>query len=78
MARNQENAQSIGYRFCETQAQAAELGLGTRGDKRPAGARACTAGLRDYELRNLSHNIDKQWREKWHWTNQIATATSRF
>ncbi|KAF8145700.1 hypothetical protein K438DRAFT_1871496, partial [Mycena galopus ATCC 62051] len=43
IARNQENAQSMGYRFREAQAQVAELGLGTRGDRRPARARACAS-----------------------------------
>ncbi|KAF8122258.1 hypothetical protein K438DRAFT_1420207, partial [Mycena galopus ATCC 62051] len=43
MAQNQENAQSMGLRFREAQAQAAELGLGTRGDRRPARARACAS-----------------------------------
>ncbi|KAF8184313.1 hypothetical protein K438DRAFT_1974511 [Mycena galopus ATCC 62051] len=73
MARNQENAQPMGYRFREVQAQAAELGLGgTRGDRRPA----CATGLSDYELRNL--NDDKQLHEKWHWPHRIAAGTSRF
>ena len=101
------------YRFRE--AQAAELGLGTRADKRPKMASACkslrecerwrgeilreisrkvskiqdctsrsphvctgvqcspdgTAGLTDYEVRDLNDEINKLLREKRHWENQI-------
>ncbi|KAF8145693.1 hypothetical protein K438DRAFT_1848116, partial [Mycena galopus ATCC 62051] len=57
MARNQEKAHSIGYRFCEVQAQAAELGLGTRGDR--AGARK---GLRKCERRRASCGMRFQGR----------------
>ncbi|KAF8126242.1 hypothetical protein K438DRAFT_1790562 [Mycena galopus ATCC 62051] len=78
MAQNQENAQSMGLRFREAQAQAAELGLGTRGDRRPARARACATGLSDHELRNLNDDINKQLRQKWTWPNRIAAGTSRF
>lgn len=100
------------YRFRE--AQAAELGLGTRGDRRPKMASACkslrecerwrgeilreisrkvskiqdgvfrvaavttfrwlclTAGLTDYEVRDLNDDINKLLREKRHWENQIV------
>lgn len=102
------------YRFRE--AQAAELGLGTRGDRRPRMASACkslrecerwrgeilreisrkvskiqdgafklpscenetltpfqyTAGLTDYEVRDLNDEINKLMREKRHWENQIV------
>ncbi|KAF8175219.1 hypothetical protein K438DRAFT_1771178 [Mycena galopus ATCC 62051] len=82
MAQNQENAQSMGHRFREAQAQAAEQGLGTRGDRRPAGARANGGGraviLSDHELRNLNDDINKQLRQKWTWPNRIAAGTSRF
>jgi pre-mRNA-splicing factor ISY1 len=100
------------YRFRE--AQAAELGLGTRSDRRPRMASACkslrecerwrgeilreisrkvskiqdgvsfsccpvkimcsflcTAGLTDYEVRDLNDEINKLMREKRHWENQI-------
>ena len=100
------------YRFRE--AQAAELGLGTRGDRRPRMASACkslrecerwrgeilreisrkvskiqdcvysplvldsfcsrlpsTAGLTDYEVRDLNDEINRLLREKRHWENQI-------
>lgn len=103
------------YRFRE--AQAAELGLGTRGDRRPRMASACkslrecerwrgeilreisrkvskiqdcvcfplslfhselvgskspsTAGLTDYEVRDLNDEINRLMREKRHWENQI-------
>jgi pre-mRNA-splicing factor ISY1 len=102
------------YRFRE--AQAAELGLGTRSDRRPRMASACkslrecerwrgeilreisrkvskiqdgpyfslssprlmcvhvflvTAGLTDYEVRDLNDEINKLLREKRHWENQI-------
>lgn len=62
MARNEEKAQSMLYRFRE--AQAAELGLGTRGDKRPRMASACNS-LRDCErwrgeiLREISRKVSK-------------------
>jgi pre-mRNA-splicing factor ISY1 len=110
------------YRFRE--AQAAELGLGTRGDRRPRMASNCkslrecerwrgellreisrkvskiqdgtcrasvfyalayfvfffsllvfwtrTAGLTDYEVRDLNDEINKLMREKRHWENQIV------
>ena len=101
------------YRFRE--AQAAELGLGTRSDRRPRMASACkslrdcerwrgeilreisrkvskiqdgqcphcngaslklicrnTAGLSDYEVRDLNDDINKLMREKRHWENQIV------
>ena len=102
------------YRFRE--AQAAELGLGTRADRRPRMASACkslrecerwrgeilreisrkvskiqdgaynnhtqtlslnangvcTAGLSDYEVRDLNDEINKLLREKRHWENQIV------
>ncbi|ETW77540.1 hypothetical protein HETIRDRAFT_421663 [Heterobasidion irregulare TC 32-1] len=113
MARNEEKAQSMLYRFRE--AQAAELGLGTRSDRRPRMASACkslrdcerwrgeilreisrkvskiqdgqcphcngasfklicrnTAGLSDYEVRDLNDDINKLMREKRHWENQIV------
>jgi pre-mRNA-splicing factor ISY1 len=101
------------YRFRE--AQAAELGLGTRSDRRPRMASACkslrecerwrgeilreisrkvskiqdgmysrqsfsrscrphfppTAGLTDYEVRDINDEINKLLREKRHWENQI-------
>ena len=103
------------YRFRE--AQAAELGLGTRSDRRPRMASACkslrecerwrgeilreisrkvskiqdcvcfslylirsdfvgsnlpfTAGLTDYEVRDLNDEINRLMREKRHWENQI-------
>jgi len=62
MARNEEKAQSMLYRFRE--AQAAELGLGTRGDKRPRMASACQS-LRECErwrgeiLREISRKVSK-------------------
>ncbi|KAG6380414.1 Isy1-like splicing factor [Boletus reticuloceps] len=62
MARNEEKAQSMLYRFRE--AQAAELGLGTRGDKRPKMASACKS-LRECErwrgeiLREISRKVSK-------------------
>ncbi|KAJ7477981.1 pre-mRNA-splicing factor ISY1 [Mycena galericulata] len=62
MARNQEKAQSMLYRFRE--AQAAELGLGTRGDSRPRMASACKS-LRECErwrgelLREISRKVAK-------------------
>ncbi|KAJ6566287.1 Isy1-like splicing factor [Mycena capillaripes] len=62
MARNQEKAQSMLYRFRE--AQAAELGLGARGDKRPRMASACKS-LRECErwrgelLREISRKVAK-------------------
>ncbi|KAJ7264491.1 Isy1-like splicing factor [Mycena haematopus] len=62
MARNQEKAQSMLYRFRE--AQAAELGLGTRGDRRPRMASACKS-LRECErwrgelLREISRKVAK-------------------
>jgi pre-mRNA-splicing factor ISY1 len=102
------------YRFRE--AQAAELGLGTRSDRRPKMASACksmrecerwrgeilreisrkvskiqdgqfglflrilqanlnrasSAGLTDYEVRDLNDEINKLMREKRHWENQIV------
>ena len=104
------------YRFRE--AQAAELGLGTRSDRRPKMASACkslrecerwrerycarvvercpkskmvrqperslvycahappwtrhTAGLTDYEIRDLNDEINRLLREKRHWENQIV------
>ena len=102
------------YRFRE--AQAAELGLGTRADRRPRMASACkslrecerwrgeilreisrkvskiqdgaqgasnvtrkltmilfvSAGLTDYEVRDLNDEINKIVREKRHWENQIV------
>ncbi|KAJ7601090.1 pre-mRNA-splicing factor ISY1 [Mycena floridula] len=85
MARNEEKAQSMLYRFRE--AQAAELGLGTRGDRRPRMASACKkllreisrkvskiqdAGLTDYEVRDLNDEINKLMREKRHWENQLV------
>ncbi|KAG9310108.1 Isy1-like splicing factor [Chiua virens] len=62
MARNEEKAQSMLYRFRE--AQAAELGLGTRADKRPKMASACRS-LRECErwrgeiLREISRKVSK-------------------
>ncbi|KAK0460510.1 Isy1-like splicing factor [Desarmillaria tabescens] len=62
MARNEEKAQSMLYRFRE--AQAAELGLGTRGDRRPRMASACKS-LRECErwrgeiLREISRKVSK-------------------
>ncbi|KAH9947494.1 pre-mRNA-splicing factor ISY1 [Amylocystis lapponica] len=62
MARNEEKAQSMLYRFRE--AQAAELGLGTRGDRRPRMASTCKS-LRDCErwrgeiLREISRKVSK-------------------
>ncbi|KAJ3515950.1 hypothetical protein NLJ89_g1444 [Agrocybe chaxingu] len=62
MARNEEKAQSMLYRFRE--AQAAELGLGTRSDRRPRTAGACKS-LRDCErwrgeiLREISRKVSK-------------------
>ncbi|KAJ7052538.1 Isy1-like splicing factor [Mycena amicta] len=62
MARNQEKAQSMLYRFRE--AQAAELGLGTRADRRPRMASACKS-LREAErwrgemLREVSRKVAK-------------------
>ncbi|KAH0831323.1 Isy1-like splicing factor [Lanmaoa asiatica] len=62
MARNEEKAQSMLYRFRE--AQAAELGLGTRADKRPKMASACKS-LRECErwrgeiLREISRKVSK-------------------
>ncbi|KAK7008198.1 pre-mRNA-splicing factor ISY1 [Favolaschia claudopus] len=61
-ARNQEKAQSMLYRFRE--AQAAELGLGTRSDRRPKVASACKS-LRECErwrselLREISRKVAK-------------------
>ncbi|KAL0945888.1 hypothetical protein HGRIS_012172 [Hohenbuehelia grisea] len=62
MARNQEKAQSMLYRFRE--AQAAELGLETRADRRPRMASACKS-LRECErwrgeiLREISRKVSK-------------------
>ncbi|CAL1709819.1 unnamed protein product [Somion occarium] len=62
MARNEEKAQSMLYRFRE--AQAAELGLGTRSDRRPRMASTCKS-LRDCErwrgeiLREISRKVSK-------------------
>ncbi|KAH8112817.1 Isy1-domain-containing protein [Phellopilus nigrolimitatus] len=62
MARNEEKAQSMLYRFRE--AQAAELGLGVRGDRRPRMASACKS-LRECErwrgeiLREISRKVSK-------------------
>ncbi|CCM00580.1 uncharacterized protein FIBRA_02615 [Fibroporia radiculosa] len=62
MARNEEKAQSMLYRFRE--AQAAELGLGTRSDRRPRMASACKS-LRECErwrgeiLREISRKVSK-------------------
>ncbi|KAI6143795.1 Isy1-like splicing factor [Pisolithus tinctorius] len=62
MARNEEKAQSMLYRFRE--AQAAELGLGTRADRRPKMASACKS-LRECErwrgeiLREISRKVSK-------------------
>ncbi|KAG8747568.1 NineTeen Complex (NTC) component [Ceratobasidium sp. 414] len=62
MARNEEKAQSMLYRFRE--AQAAELGLAQKGDKRPRMASACKS-LRDCErwrgeiLREISRKVSK-------------------
>ncbi|KAJ6613457.1 pre-mRNA-splicing factor ISY1 [Mycena sp. CBHHK59/15] len=62
MARNEEKAQSMLYRFRE--AQAAELGLGTRSDRRPRMASACKS-LRECErwrgelLREISRKVAK-------------------
>ncbi|KAI0249336.1 Isy1-domain-containing protein [Lactifluus subvellereus] len=61
-ARNEEKAQSMLYRFRE--AQAAELGLGTRSDRRPRMASACKS-LRECErwrgeiLREISRKVSK-------------------
>jgi hypothetical protein len=61
-ARNEEKAQSMLYRFRE--AQAAELGLGTRSDRRPKMASACKS-LRECErwrgeiLREISRKVSK-------------------
>ncbi|TEB32802.1 Isy1-like splicing factor [Coprinellus micaceus] len=82
MARNEEKAQSMLYRFRE--AQAADLGLGTRADRRPRVAAAMQefarmkvskiqdAGLTDYEVRDLNDEINKLLREKRNWENQIV------
>ncbi|KAL5514610.1 hypothetical protein ACEPAG_1926 [Sanghuangporus baumii] len=62
MARNEEKAQSMLYRFRE--AQAAELGLGTRADRRPRMASSCKS-LRECErwrgeiLREISRKVSK-------------------
>lgn len=62
MARNEEKAQSMLYRFRE--AQAAELGLGTRADRRPKMASGCKS-LRECErwrgdiLREISRKVSK-------------------
>ncbi|KAL1736698.1 Isy1-like splicing factor [Schizophyllum commune] len=62
MARNEEKAQSMLYRFRE--AQAAELGLGTRADRRPRMASACKS-MRECErwrgeiLREISRKVSK-------------------
>ena len=62
MARNEEKAQSMLYRFRE--AQAADLGLGTRADRRPRVAAACKS-LRECErwrgeiLREISRKVSK-------------------
>ncbi|KAL4065999.1 Isy1-like splicing factor [Scleroderma yunnanense] len=62
MARNEEKAQSMLYRFRE--AQAAELGLGTRADRRPKMASACKS-MRECErwrgeiLREISRKVSK-------------------
>ncbi|THH09002.1 hypothetical protein EW145_g2320 [Phellinidium pouzarii] len=62
MARNEEKAQSMLYRFRE--AQAAELGLGTRSDRRPRMASTCKS-LRECErwrgeiLREISRKVSK-------------------
>ncbi|KAG8942197.1 NineTeen Complex (NTC) component [Tulasnella sp. 419] len=62
MARNEEKAQSMLYRFRE--AQAAELGLARKGDKRPRMASMCKS-LRDCErwrgeiLREISRKVSK-------------------
>ncbi|KAJ3013172.1 hypothetical protein NUW54_g1663 [Trametes sanguinea] len=62
MARNEEKAQSMLYRFRE--AQAAELGLGTRSDRRPRMASSCKS-LRECErwrgeiLREISRKVSK-------------------
>ena len=61
-ARNEEKAQSMLYRFRE--AQAAELGLGTRADRRPRMASSCKS-LRECErwrgeiLREISRKVSK-------------------
>ena len=61
-ARNEEKAQSMLYRFRE--AQAAELGLGTRADRRPRMASACK-NMRECErwrgeiLREISRKVSK-------------------
>jgi hypothetical protein len=61
-ARNEEKAQSMLYRFRE--AQAAELGLGTRSDRRPKMASTCKS-LRECErwrgeiLREISRKVSK-------------------
>ncbi|EJD43773.1 Isy1-like splicing factor [Auricularia subglabra TFB-10046 SS5] len=62
MARNEEKAQSMLYRFRE--AQAAELGLGTRADRRPRMASSCK-NMRECErwrgdiLREISRKVAK-------------------
>ncbi|KAI0703018.1 Isy1-like splicing factor [Cytidiella melzeri] len=62
MARNEEKAQSMLYRFRE--AQQAELGLATRGDRRPKMASTCKS-LRECErwrgeiLREISRKVSK-------------------
>ncbi|KAG9011826.1 NineTeen Complex (NTC) component [Tulasnella sp. JGI-2019a] len=62
MARNEEKAQSMLFRFRE--AQAAELGLSRKGDRRPRMASACKS-LRDCErwrgeiLREISRKVSK-------------------
>ncbi|KAG8894300.1 NineTeen Complex (NTC) component [Tulasnella sp. 403] len=62
MARNEEKAQSMLYRFRE--AQAAELGLSRKGDKRPKVASSCKS-LRECErwrgeiLREISRKVSK-------------------
>jgi len=62
MARNEEKAQSMLFRFRE--AQAAELGLARKGDRRPRVASSCKS-LRDCErwrgeiLREISRKVSK-------------------
>ncbi|KIY64096.1 Isy1-like splicing factor [Cylindrobasidium torrendii FP15055 ss-10] len=62
MARNEEKAQSMLYRFRE--AQAGELGLATRSDRRPRMASGCKS-IRDCErwrgeiLREISRKVSK-------------------
>ncbi|CAO3660303.1 unnamed protein product [Umbelopsis vinacea] len=85
MARNEEKAQSMLYRFRE--AQAAEMGLLRPQKKRPAVAsewrrqvlseisrkvsKIQDTGLSDYQVRDLNDEINKLMREKMAWEHRI-------